>query len=171
MSANLPDLQLALTSDIAAAEGLPVWLLRGQILVESGGNPFAIRYEPDYPYLWDVLKDGPWTPAEAPFPSYGGCSSLTELTAQKTSWGLLQVMGAVARERGYTGIFLSGLCDSGVGLRIGAGLLKELLTWAGGDQPQALGAYNAGRKHALGPDGQVYAAKVIAAANRLEHGL
>lgn len=158
----MTDLIIALISDRAGAEQVPFWLLRALVETESGGNPWAVRYEPAYRYLWNVAKDQPWKGSlDEDFPSVAGCSSDTELQGQKHSWGLCQVMGAVARERGFDRPFLSELCDPGLNLQYGAGLLAELLAWSGGDQPQALGAYNAGRKGALSPNGQLYAAKVL----------
>jgi hypothetical protein len=35
----------------------------------------------------------------------------TEEVARSISWGLMQVMGQVAREHGFAGKFLSALCD------------------------------------------------------------
>lgn len=62
------------------------------ILTESSGNPYAERYESGYNYTWEVEKCAK------------KCNSdlATELKSQKTSWGLGQIMGAVAREQGHT---------------------------------------------------------------------
>jgi len=64
------------------------------IQVESGGNRFALRYEKDYQWLFNVdeLAEREKTTSE----------DMTEL--QKYSYGLMQVMGAVAYERGLTGL-------------------------------------------------------------------
>jgi len=66
---------------------------------ESGLNPYAVRYEPKYRWLYrpDEVK-----PED--------CSIETEKILQKTSWGVMQVMGAVAREYGYVG-WLTQLLD------------------------------------------------------------
>lgn len=55
---------------------------------ESHWDPFAIRYEPSYSYLYSPEK-------------YKMNSLSTEIQMQKTSWGLGQIMGAVAREQGF----------------------------------------------------------------------
>jgi Transglycosylase SLT domain len=61
---------------------------------ESRFSSFAQRYESQYPYLFhpDRFKTGL-------------ISLATEINAQKTSWGLGQVMGALAREQGHKGFF------------------------------------------------------------------
>ena len=60
--------------------------------VESNWNIWAIRYEKNYKYLYYPRKVKP-----------PDCSIETEIIAQKTSWGLCQIMGAVAREYGFEG--------------------------------------------------------------------
>jgi len=61
-------------------------------IVESGGETQAVRYEPKYKWLVNPAKVKP-----------ANCTKETEIVLQKTSWGLLQVMGAVAREYGFQG--------------------------------------------------------------------
>lgn len=74
----------------------PHWLM-AIIQQESAWNPFAIRYELTYRYLYH--------------PELFKINTLnTELIAQRTSWGLGQLMGAVARELGHLG-YLSELLD------------------------------------------------------------
>jgi len=46
--------------------------------------------------------------------------SATEAYARGMSWGLMQVMGQVARENGFTDHYLSGLCDPAAGVDLGA---------------------------------------------------
>lgn len=62
------------------------------IKVESNFNSSAVRYEPNYTYL---VSPHAVKPVE--------CSYRTEIELQKMSWGLMQVMGAVAREYGFRG--------------------------------------------------------------------
>jgi hypothetical protein len=70
----------------------PAWV-RAIITQESSWNPCAIRYESSYQWLFEVEK----------------CANLaqvtlaTELVTQKMSWGLGQIMGALAREQGLAG--------------------------------------------------------------------
>jgi hypothetical protein len=95
---------------------LPERLLRAMVAHESQGNPLAQRYEPGYRWLWDCAKNTPFrklsnvdiTLAKAP-PGFSSpiaiLSADTEWTGQRTSYGPLQVMGAVAREYGFKGWF------------------------------------------------------------------
>lgn len=115
---------------------------------ESGFEPTAMRYEPNWKYMWDVELNAPFrgvlNPATFPAPDY--VSSQTEWSAQRTSWGLCQVMGSVARENGYRGKFLSGLCDPLEGARYGAKVLARLVKKydLGDAYASAVSAYNAG---------------------------
>lgn len=96
---------------------LPEWLIKAIIRVESGGNPWAIRYEPTFYRLYVAdLQVYPIAP----------CSLMTEKNARATSWGLMQIMGQVARERGYQGTFLSSLCQPEIGLEWGCRQLVYL---------------------------------------------
>ena len=112
---------------------------------ESGFEPTAMRYEPNWKYMWDVETNAPFrgvlNPATFPAPDY--VSGQTEWSAQRTSWGLCQVMGSVAREQGYRGKFLSGLCDPLEGARYGAKVLARL-TKKYGELALVASAYNAG---------------------------
>lgn len=93
--------------------------------VESSLNPWAYRYEPGY--KWLVGTD--LTPSER--------------TGQMMSWGLMQVMGAVAREYGYIGYFTE-LCEPAVGIGYGMRHLRRYWdkhqNW-----PDTIASYNAGR--------------------------
>ena len=62
---------------------------------------------------------------------------------QRISYGLCQVMGAVAREHGLEG-YLTRLCDPRVGLHYGARHLSWCLKVTGGDMRAALLKYNGG---------------------------
>ena len=71
-------------SAAAQSSGLPRELVHAVCMVESSMNQWAIRFEPSYKWF------------------YGQQDSLsaTERAGQQMSWGLMQVMGAVARECG-----------------------------------------------------------------------
>lgn len=138
----------------ADAASLERVLLRALVLQESGGNPYAIRPEPRYRYLMNVRT---WKPfrellpdelaskiAPADFPFLAG-SREQEWWLQQCSIGLCQVMGAVARELGFRGPYLTALTDPVVNLGLAARILTGNLTWAGGNVRKALAAYNAGR--------------------------
>lgn len=81
--------------------------------------------------------------------------SATEAWARGFSWGLMQVMGQVARESGFDASFLSALCDPENGLAIGCKVLRKKLDGARGDITEALLAWNGGSN-------ATYAAQVLA---------
>jgi hypothetical protein len=105
------------------------WFL-GWCHTESALNPYAMRYEPNFRYLFP--------PDDKP-PRF-----TTEWFAQKTSWGILQIMGAVARERMFDARFLAELCDLKVNLRLASEYLAELRGRSDGTWNGALASYNGG---------------------------
>lgn len=139
----------------AAADraGLDPLLVQAIVQVESGGNRYATRPEYAYPWLWDVKHGKPFrklTSMEAAskrppvdFHSLAG-APIQEWWGQQQSWGLMQIMGAVAREHGYPHPYLSSLCDPAVNLEIGCYHFKRYLDKLQGDVGQALRAYNGG---------------------------
>jgi hypothetical protein len=141
--------------------------------VESDGHRWAWNPEPHYRYLWNVKTQRPFraltateraseTPP-ADFPCLAGDRD-QEFWGQQASWGLMQVMGAVAREYGFQEPYLSQLCEVRYGLEFGCTVLAARLRWAKGDQAKALAAYNAGQGG--WENGQGYAVKVL---TRLKH--
>ena len=78
--------------------------------------------------------------------------SPTEEIARSISWGLMQVMGQLARERGFAGKFLSALCDPATGLDVGCTVLASKLSAAGGDAAQALALWNGGANASYAPE-------------------
>lgn len=139
---------------VAARFGLDPLLLEAQVWVESGDQPWAWNPEPKYRYLWDVQHGRPFRALtaleqamESPppdFPCLEGDRD-QEWWGQQASWGLLQVMGAVAREHGFLGSYLPQLCDPLLGLEAGARHVAQLLVWAHDNPWQALAAYNGGK--------------------------
>ena len=123
---------------------------------ESALNQYAIRYEPKFRWLY---------PADNK-PKQG----TTEWFGQKTSWGLLQIMGAVARERMFDSKYLSELCDPQVNLKIASEYLAELRGRSDGTWEGALAAYNGGlHKNRTAPyRNQEYVSKVEAKVGRYE---
>lgn len=139
----------------AARFGLPERLLAAIVQVESGGDIHAWRVEPHYRYLWDVSRAAPFRRLDsderrseiAPydFPHYGHSSRNTEFWGQQSSWGPMQIMGAVAREHGFRQPF-PALCTHAYGVLYGAIHLASLRNrflqnygWEG-----VAAAYNAG---------------------------
>lgn len=124
---------LKLISEIAIPEKCDPLLVQALITIESAGNPWAARFEPSYGYL-----SFPREHAEKLGLSYD-----TEVCHQQTSWGLMQIMGGVARELGYK-YMLTQLCDPSVGLYWACKKLRTLEIQYGGDEPRMVAAYNAG---------------------------
>ena len=161
MGVELEDRMEALIHDTAAAKGLPPEVIRALVIKESSCRPWACRAEPKYRYLWDVRLRRPFrrrsdqellskrAPADFPAPPY--VSRDTEYWCQQMSWGYMQIMGAVARECGYTGDFLGGLYEPAVNIEIGCrhllGLSRRYLATAG--WPGVVAAYNAGSPRVL----------------------
>jgi soluble lytic murein transglycosylase-like protein len=110
-------------------------LLRALVLQESSGDQNAKRYEPDYKWLYFPEKCAHSL----------SISTDVETRNQKTSWGLMQVMGAVAREDGFCD-HLEHLCLPEVGLEHGCILLKRLLSRDGYSVDDAVSAYNQGTR-------------------------
>lgn len=96
---------------------------------ESSWNPNATRYEPGF------------------FRRYiSSMKGLTEdeMGKRATSFGLLQIMGQVARELGFDGKDLIELLDPMTGLTYGCRKLKRCLEAENGNVPAALLKYNGG---------------------------
>jgi len=120
---------------IAPQYDLPPNLVFAICQIESSFNAWAFRYEPQYRYLvGDKLT-----------------MTLTEQFGQKCSWGLMQVMGGVAREHGYLGPF-PRICLVDVGIDLGCKHLRRFyskhLNW-----PDTIASYNAGSPRRLTPGG------------------
>lgn len=166
------------TADIRAAieasatkHGLEVNLVEAIVLTESAGNTYAWNPEPRYPYLVNARTLRPFRPmteaevlAKVPpadFPALAGDRD-QEWWGQQASWGLMQVMGALAREQGFRAHYLTELIEPMTGLHFGCKHFAALLAWAKGDTNKALAAYNAGRGGWSGEAGQRYVVKVRA---------
>lgn len=114
-------------------------LIEAIVIKESSGNAFAARYEPAWKYFY----------SPSIFAKKLGITFVTEMNHQATSWGLMQVMGSVARELGYDS-HLPGLVIPEVSLTYGIRQLVRVGRLFSGDDQIA--AYNAGapRKDANG---------------------
>src|ERR1700675_1425395 len=116
----------------AGAGGLEPALVCAVVEQESGWNPWAMRYEPAF-----------FAKYVAPLYTNNKVGA-TEAYARGISWGLMQVMGQTAREKGASSLYLSTLCDPAVGLAVGCRILMQKLEAAGGDAGRALLAWNGG---------------------------
>jgi len=138
-----PPQLVALARKAAASQSLDPALVCAVIEQESAWNPWAMRYEPAFfaKYVAGLYTNNKITASEA--------------YARGFSWGLMQVMGQVAREIGFDGTFLSSLCDPEHNLAIGCKLLRKKLDAMDGDATRGLLAWNGGANPA-------YAGQVVA---------
>jgi|SRR5580704_8128632 soluble lytic murein transglycosylase-like protein len=120
---------------IASRHSLDPSLVCAIIEQESAWNPYAIRYEPGFfaKYVAPLFTNNKVEPP-----------TNTEAYSRAISWGLMQVMGESARETGFTGRFLSELCDPTVGVEVGCALFSKKLEIARGNEHQALQFWNGG---------------------------
>lgn len=94
----------------AKTSNIDLAVLVGIVLTESSGRWVAKRYEKGYRWLWDVERHCPFHVVgrvqDFPPPEFKGILGVStpehEWTRQRTSYGPMQVMGAVARELGFT---------------------------------------------------------------------
>ena len=125
---------------IAIAYHLPAALLAGVIQEESRFDPWATRVEPAYLASRKVRRAALlWTHSHTPLPN-----AATERADRARSFGLMQVMGEVAREQGYHAPWLATLYLPERSIAEGARLLARLLTRYHGDTLAAISAYNQG---------------------------
>lgn len=127
----------------AAAHALKPALVCAVIEQESAWNPWAVRYEPGFLSRY-----------VAPLYTAGKLSA-TETYTRSMSWGLMQVMGQVARENGFAKASLAELCDPITGIEFGCKILAVRMARAKGDATAALLAWNGGAN-------ANYAAEVLA---------
>ncbi len=141
---------------------------------ETAGSwsPHSSRIELGYVYLWHPTHNAPvrlrhcmelpvdwpkWLPDIA-------TSGTTEFMHQKTSIGLMHLMGANARQLGHTGLLLE-LTEPEIGIEYGARYLSRLVARHG--IRGGLEAYNDGRADGAGA-GVEYAADVMARMEKFD---
>ena len=127
-----PSQLLTLARHAAETRALDPGLVCAVIEQESAWNPWAMRYEPAFfsKYVAPLYTNNKIT--------------ATEAYARGISWGLMQVMGQVARESGFDAQFLSALCDPEQALAVGCKVLRKKFDAANGDTTRALLAWNGG---------------------------
>jgi soluble lytic murein transglycosylase-like protein len=140
---NAPSQLVTMARKTAAAQSLDPALVCAVVEQESAWNPWAMRYEPAFftKYVASLYTNNKITASEA--------------YARGFSWGLMQVMGQVAREFGFDALFLSALCDPEQGLAVGCKILHKKFDAMAGDATRALLAWNGGAN-------ALYAAQVFA---------
>lgn len=107
-------MDVSLVKRLSDLEGVDPRITLAIIGAESAGHASAMRYEPHYK----------WTYKPHVFAASNNITEETELLSQKISWGLMQVMGGVAREHGHTSM-LSELIYPEIGIRMGAAHLRK----------------------------------------------
>ena len=122
-----------LVEEQAQAFKLDPEILAGLVCHESHGNQYAMRVETNFKWISaDYAKHRPSL-----------MSIATEFWGRKTSWGLCQVMGQVARERGFGG-WWPALCEPDLGLHYGAIHLAWCIEHCQDDLRAGLRRYNGG---------------------------
>jgi len=143
-----------LAREAAGRYGLDPRLICALCEVESSWMPWAVRHEAGYEWLIGFKRAEPrdmpvsfmdikqqwWRPhpkLARIMPLYSVGLIQTELLAQQTSWGLMQIMGATARERGFADNnyhynasnkgWLTELCDPQVNLEWGCRHLRWMV--------------------------------------------
>jgi len=123
---------MSLIGEKAARYGLEAAVVYGVSMAESGLRPWVCRYEPRWKWLVDPAKVRPYD-----------CSLATEKALQKTSWGIMQVMGAVLRELGYEGWITAIVALPAIQLDYGCIFLKKKIDRYG--PVEGIAAYNSGK--------------------------
>ena len=133
-------------------------VIMGIIETESGFNPYAARYEPNYKWLVTPEK----------FYKAYSTNPETEVILQKTSLGLMQLMGANYRALGYTRPLTALFEDVDAQIRYGIKFFLNLYEKYE-SIPAAVAAYNAGspRKTQTGRYvNQAYVDKVLSKSQK-----
>jgi soluble lytic murein transglycosylase-like protein len=132
--------RIALASKYAAKHGLDAAIVAAVCEQESGWNCWAVRFEPAFLERYVVPL---------------GLTDSTEMHCRSTSFGLMQILGQVARENGFSGRFLTELCDPDVGMDFACLKLKHCFARHADNETAALLEYNGGAN-------QSYASQVLA---------
>lgn len=111
---------------------VPPNLVKAICRVESNWNEHTLRFEPMFTDLSMVMN----------YAHKLAISAETEAVCQKTSWGLMQIMGAVARNLGFDDILTKLLVPEN-NLYFGVKLISELMKRFP-IQDDVISAYNRG---------------------------
>jgi soluble lytic murein transglycosylase-like protein len=101
--------------------------------VESNYDTYAMRYELHWRYHFNVEY----------YASINKITKDTEHQLQSFSYGVMQVMGSVARELGFQGPLVK-VCVPDIGIDLGCKKLKQQLVRYDGEYDKAISAYNQG---------------------------
>ena len=129
---EIKELPWGVIAQVSVSHGLnPLWV-GAMIMTESGGERLSMRYEPHYKYLYHPRD----------FSQKLGITVETEEVLQKSSFGLTQFMGAVAREFGFNGL-LPELFNIEKNIEYGCRALKKHYQNYGNIH-DSIASYNAG---------------------------
>jgi len=125
-----------LPMDIIRATGqrhdVDPFLIAAICMQESAGRIYAQRFEPNYRWFYN----------EDAVARLLGCSLGTEVAGQQTSYGLMQIMGAVLRELGFNDWFGKAFAPH-TNIEFGTRHLAKFLERYGSTE-KAIASYNAG---------------------------
>lgn len=107
---------------IAGEFELDPQLVSAVVLQESGGRPFAMRYE--QAFFIRYVRDVPIDQMKGFIPDPRLVSLATERSLRAHSFGLMQMMGQVAREFGFKRLDLGDLLDPTINLKLGCHILR-----------------------------------------------
>lgn len=138
----LSKLPMDIINQNAKRYGVEASLIAAICKQESNCNPFAERFEPAFR----------WIIGASDYAKAIGSSVDTETNGQKKSYGLMQIMGSVAREQGFKGWF-GELFDPDLNIEYGTRHLSKFLQ-KHSDISLAVSAYNAGAPKRL-PNGNL----------------
>lgn len=147
--------------DLAPQAELDPLMVLAMIDTESAGCRWVTRYEPNWAYFTQIERF-----ARTVKPNI---TVQTERMLQATSWGLMQIMGAVARELGHDG-HIPELLQPRVNILFGTKKLQALKR-PGYSTDDQIAAYNAGRVVKLSSglyQNQVYVDRVRSKWNQLK---
>lgn len=161
MDLSTVEARKALVSKWATKYELDTALVCAVVEQETGGtwDQFSSRYEEAFyqRYIADEVDGNPVYRVSIPDDPIR--SRATEARQRAMSWGLLQIMGQTAREFGFTGRYLSSLCDADSGLDVGCRKLQRCFRLNPGDTNAALESYNGGSNPNYAPEVMARVAK------------
>ena len=132
-----------LAREAAERHKLPPALVCAMIEVESAWDPWATRYEPAFFTRYIDKSAIHRVVREFCHSAKFYISFETELHERATSRGLFQMLGQVARERGYVGP-IAKLHEPATACELGCGHFRWLLDRNAGDVSRALLRWNGG---------------------------
>jgi len=115
-------------------------IIQALMCQESRGNPHAVRFELGY-YTNKIVEAESlvWSKKYKGIPTAD-----TERVMRSTSFGLMQIMGQLAREHGYSPQFLTQLLIAEENIMLGVKILNNWIKKLNGNEDHAILAWNRG---------------------------